>query len=121
MTDNRLHGPLLKPTIDDQSSQDFGSKCPPFQSKSGFGPVLDERSDPFRPEHHWIGDTLAVRIKSHVTGDTGTLDFECHWMKVESLPSAHAFSSMSLARVNGHWLGKAIKVGKVDKLKSAWS
>jgi hypothetical protein len=29
---------------------------------------------------------------------------------------AHAFSSMNLARVNGHWLVMAIKVGKVDKL-----
>jgi hypothetical protein len=29
---------------------------------------------------------------------------------------AHAFSSMSLARVNGHWLVKTIKVGKVEKL-----
>jgi hypothetical protein len=29
---------------------------------------------------------------------------------------AHAFSSMDLARVKGHWLVKAIKVGKVDKL-----
>ncbi len=29
---------------------------------------------------------------------------------------AHAFSSMNLARVHGHWLVKGIKVGKVDKL-----
>jgi hypothetical protein len=29
---------------------------------------------------------------------------------------AHAFSSMDLARVNGHWLVKRIKVGKVEKL-----
>jgi len=29
---------------------------------------------------------------------------------------AHAFSSMNLARINGHWLVTAIKVGKVDKL-----
>ena len=74
-------------------------------------------SGPFRPEHHWIGYTPAMRIKSHVTGDTGTLDFECLWMNVDdNTIGAHAFSSMNLARVNGHWLVKAIKVGKVDKL-----
>jgi SnoaL-like protein len=74
-------------------------------------------SGPFRPEHHWIGYTPAMRIKSHVTGDTGTLDFECLWMNVDdNTIGAHAFSSMSLARVKGHWLVKGIKVGKVEKL-----
>ena len=76
-----------------------------------------EVSGPFRPEHHWIGYTPAMRIKSRVTGDTGTLDFECLWMNVDdNTIGAHAFSSMNLARVNGHWLVKSIKVGKVEKL-----
>jgi hypothetical protein len=74
-------------------------------------------SGPFRPEHHWIGYTPAMRIKSHVTGNTGTLDFECLWMNVDDNPvGAHAFSSMKLARIKGHWLVKEIKVGKVEKL-----
>jgi len=74
-------------------------------------------SGPFRPEHHWIGYTPAMRIKSHVTGDSATLYFECLWMDVDSNAiGAHAFSSMDLARVNRHWLVKGIKVGKVDKL-----
>ena len=34
----------------------------------------------------------------------------------DSTIGAHAFSSMTLARVNGHWLVKTIKVGKVEKL-----
>jgi hypothetical protein len=29
---------------------------------------------------------------------------------------AHAFSSMTLVRVKGHWLVNTIKVGKVEKL-----
>jgi SnoaL-like protein len=74
-------------------------------------------SGPFRPEHHWIGYTPAMRIKSNVTGNSATLYFECLWMDVDSNAiGAHAFSSMVLARVNGHWLVKGIKVGKVDKL-----
>jgi hypothetical protein len=74
-------------------------------------------SGPFRPEHHWIGYTPAMRIKSHVTGNTGTLDFECLCMNVDdNTIGARAFSSMNLARAKGHWLVKAIKVGKVDKL-----
>jgi hypothetical protein len=76
-----------------------------------------EVSGPFRPEHHWIGYTPAMRIKSHVTGNIGTLDFECLWMNVDDYTiGAHAFSLMNLARVNGQWLVKDIKVGKVEKL-----
>jgi hypothetical protein len=52
-----------------------------------------------------------------VTGDAGTLDFECLWMDVDSNAiGAHSFSSMGVARVKGHWLVKRIKVGKVEKL-----
>ncbi len=74
-------------------------------------------SGPFRPEHHWIGYTPAMRIESHVTGNTGTLDFECLWMNVDdNTIGAHSFSSMTLERVKGQWLVKAVKVGKVDNL-----
>jgi hypothetical protein len=58
-----------------------------------------------------------MRIKSQVSGNTGTLYFECLWMDVDSNSvGAHAFTSMDLARIDGHWLVKSIKVGKVDKL-----
>src|ERR1700733_13283264 len=40
-------------------------------------------SGPFRPEHHWIGYTPAMRIRSVVTWNTGTLDFDRLWMNVD--------------------------------------
>jgi ketosteroid isomerase-like protein len=74
-------------------------------------------SGPFRPEHHWIGYTPAMRIRTQVKGDTATLYFECLWMDADSNAiGAHSFSDMTLARVKGHWLVKDIKVGKIDKL-----
>jgi hypothetical protein len=88
-----------------------------YQGKEQVRTYWANVSGPFRPEHHWIGYTPAMRIKSHVTGNTGTLDFECLWMNVDdNTIGAHAFSSMEVARENGHWLVKRIKVGKVDKL-----
>lgn len=76
-----------------------------------------EVSGPFRPEHHWIGYTPAMRIRSQVDGNTATLYFECLWVDVDkNAIGAHSFSDMTLARVHGHWLVKAIKVGKIDKL-----
>ena len=83
------------------------------QVRSYWGTV----SGPFRPEHHWIGYTPAMRIRSQVQGDSATLYFECLWMDVDSgAVGAHSFSDMKLARINGHWLVKNVKVGKVDKL-----
>lgn len=88
-----------------------------YQGKEQVRTYWANVSGPFRPEHHWIGYTPAMRIKSNVTGNTGTLDFECLWMNVDdNTIGAHAFSSMEVARVKGHWLVKRIKVGKVDKL-----
>lgn len=76
-----------------------------------------EVSGPFRPEHHWIGYTPAMRIRSQVDGNAATLYFECLWMDADTNAiGAHSFSDMTLARVNGKWLVKTIKVGKIDKL-----
>ena len=72
---------------------------------------------PFRPENHWIGYTPAFRIRASANGDAGTLYFECLWMDADhNLIGAHSFSDMTLVRVNGRWLVKTIKVGKVEKL-----
>lgn len=74
-------------------------------------------SGPFRPEHHWIGYTPAMRIRAKVNGDRATLYFECLWVDIDkNAIGAHSFSDMTLARVEGHWLVKTIKVGKVATL-----
>lgn len=72
---------------------------------------------PFRPENHWIGYTPAMRIRADVMGDHATLYFQCLWMDVDkNAIGAHAFSDMTLVKVNGKWLVSTIKVGKVAEL-----
>ena len=74
-------------------------------------------SGPFRPEHHWIGYTPAMRMHAEVAGEKATLYFECLWMDVDNnAVGAHSFSDMELARVHGHWLVKGVRVGKIEKL-----
>ena len=74
-------------------------------------------SGPFRPEHHWIGYTPAMRMHAEVEGDKATLYFECLWMDVDNNAiGAHSFSDMKLARAHGHWLVKDVRVGKIEKL-----
>jgi ketosteroid isomerase-like protein len=58
-------------------------------------------SGPFRPEHHWIGYTPAMRIHAEVDGNKATLYFECLWMDVDTnAVGAHAFTDMKLARIH---------------------
>ena len=72
---------------------------------------------PFRPENHWIGYTPAMRIRAKVHGDHATLYFQCLWVDVDkNAIGAHSFSDMKLERVDGRWLVKTIKVGKVASL-----
>jgi hypothetical protein len=74
-------------------------------------------SGPFRPEHHWIGYTPAMRMHAQVEGNEATLYFECLWMDVDNnVVGTHSFSDMKLVRVHGHWLVKTVAVGKIDKL-----
>ncbi|HEV2442239.1 MAG TPA: hypothetical protein VGT07_06925 [Steroidobacteraceae bacterium] len=43
--------------------------------------------------------------------------FECLWMDADNnTVGTHSFSDMRLARVQGHWLAKEIRVGKIDRL-----
>src|ERR1700761_6009612 len=54
-----------------------------------------EVSGPFRPEHHWIGYTPAMRMHAEVDGDTASLYFECLWMDADTnAVGAHSFSEM---------------------------
>lgn len=74
-------------------------------------------SAPFQPDHHWIGYTPAMRIRAKVHRSTASLYFECLWMDVDkNAIGAHSFSDMELTKLQGRWLVKIIKVGKVAAL-----
>lgn len=88
-----------------------------YQGKDQVRAYWRDVSGPFRPENHWIGYTPAFRMHARAKGNSGTLYFECLWIDADhNAIGAHSFSDMTLARVHGQWLVKAIKVGKVDKL-----
>lgn len=92
-----------------------GSKT--YSGKSEVRKYWAEVSGPFRPEHHWIGYTPAIRMHADVTGDTGTLYFECLWMEVDAnVVGTHSFSDMKLARKHGRWLVENVRVGRVETL-----
>jgi hypothetical protein len=102
---------------DDAVLTDTGHDNKVYTGKAEVRRYWADVSGPFRPEHHWIGYTPAMRMHAEVQGDKATLYFECLWMDVDSnAVGTHSFSDMKLARVNGHWLVKDIRVGKIEKL-----
>ena len=38
------------------------------------------KAGPFQPGNHWVSDTPAFKIRTTVSGDKGTLYFECHYI-----------------------------------------
>ena len=61
--------------------------------------------EPFMPANEWIPETPAYKIRVTVSGDSGTLYFECHFVDVTTgkLVTAAAISAI-VARVNERWL-----------------
>ena len=59
----------------------------------------------FQPDHSWISDTAAYKVRISVNGDRGTLYFECHYIdaKTEELMAVTAADG-DVERINGRWL-----------------
>jgi len=63
------------------------------------------KSPAFKPETNWVSDHPAWKLHVTVTGDRGTLHFECHFIDVKTEKVAATTSAdMDVARVNGRWL-----------------
>ena len=56
-------------------------------------------------KNNWISDTAAYKVRITVSGDRGTLFFECHYVdpKTEKLVSVTA-ADADVARIDGRWL-----------------
>jgi uncharacterized protein (TIGR02246 family) len=59
----------------------------------------------FQPEHHWVSETPAYKIRIGVNGDKGTLYFECHYVD----PKTHEVvavvgADQQVAKIDGRWL-----------------
>ena len=76
-----------------------------------------QHSPQFQAENQWIGYTPAFRIRYDVKGDNAHLFFECLWVdKKAGKIAAHTNADDMLVRVNGKWLIKEMKAGKVEEL-----
>ncbi len=66
---------------------------------------LIETAAPFQPANQWESDTPAYKIKITVSGDTGTLYFECHYVDPPTKTVKVVVSAnQDVARINGKCL-----------------
>jgi ketosteroid isomerase-like protein len=63
------------------------------------------KSKGFKPQTHWVSDHPAWKMDVTVSGDRGTLHFECHFIDVASEKvAATTAADMDVARIDGRWL-----------------
>jgi ketosteroid isomerase-like protein len=78
-----------------------------YSGKDEIRSLFADKAAPFRPENHWLSDTPAYKLKSTVTGDTGTLYFECHYIDVQNkVVVVTVGAQQQVARIGGKWLIK---------------
>jgi ketosteroid isomerase-like protein len=59
----------------------------------------------FQPETKWVSDHPAYKLRVTVSGDRGTLYFECHFLDLETHKvAAVTEADQDVARIGGHWL-----------------
>ena len=63
------------------------------------------RAGPFKPENHWVSETPAYRIRTTVSGDKGTLYFECVYVDVKTGKVASVVGAdQNVQKIDGRWL-----------------
>jgi ketosteroid isomerase-like protein len=60
---------------------------------------------PFLAKNHWVDETPAYKARITVSGSTGTLYFECHFVDVPTRTVAGVVATqLDVARINGRWV-----------------
>jgi len=66
---------------------------------------FETKAAPFQPENHWISETPAYKIRTTVSGDKGTLYFECHYIDVKTQKVASVVGAdQTVQKIDGKWL-----------------
>jgi hypothetical protein len=63
------------------------------------------QSKPFQPQNDWVDETPAYKKIITVSGNTGTIYFECHFVDVPTRKLvAVVATNAEVAKINGRWL-----------------
>jgi hypothetical protein len=63
------------------------------------------KAGPFKPQNQWVSETPAYKIRETVSGDKGTLYFECHYVDVKTRNVVSVVGAdQNVQKINGRWL-----------------
>jgi SnoaL-like domain len=63
------------------------------------------KAGPFQPQNHWVSETPAYKIRDTVSGDKGTLYFECHYVDVKTRTVVSVVGAdQNVQKIDGKWL-----------------
>jgi ketosteroid isomerase-like protein len=76
-----------------------------YAGKDQIRNLFATKAAPFKAENHWVSDTPAYKLKATVTGNKGTLSFECHYIDVNNKTVVVVVGAdQQVSRIGGKWL-----------------
>ena len=76
-----------------------------YSGKDQIRAFFETKAAPFKPGNTWESDTPAYKIRITVSGDTGTLYFECHYVDIATRKVVVvAGADVAVGRIRGRWL-----------------
>ena len=83
----------------------FNNGTEALTGKAAIRKFFETKAAPFQPENHWISETPAYKIRTTVSGDKGTLYFECHYIDVKTQKVASIVGAdQTVQKIDGKWL-----------------
>jgi ketosteroid isomerase-like protein len=67
--------------------------------------ALLAKAAPFQAQNHWVSETPAYKIRTTVSGDKGTLYFECHYVDTKTGKVMNIVGAdQDVKKIDGKWL-----------------
>jgi ketosteroid isomerase-like protein len=64
-----------------------------------------DKAAPFRPQNHWVSETPEYKLRATVSGDKGTLYFECHYVDAKTRKVVSVVGAdQNVQKIGGKWL-----------------
>ena len=109
--EKEFHGAMSTQNVDQMMAlwaPDATMTVGPGVTASGLDEIRQfwtSESAPFQAGNEWISDHPAYKLEVTVSGDRGTLHFECHFVDAKTgQVVATTAADLDVARINGEWL-----------------
>ena len=83
----------------------FNNGTETLTGKAEIRNFFTHKAAPFQPQNHWVSETPAFKIRTTVSGNKGTLYFECVYVDVKTGKVASVVGAdQNVQKINGKWL-----------------